>query len=209
MKTKRYFYTIISIIIFIIFSYWLKCQLGINFLNSTSISKYVPFRYLTRNNVIKANKQGALINETFDQPKWLLNNWTGLWMAEKGKVTQAYDKNGINNSQSLLIKSESNKSWAYSYNMFVQVNPGDKFSFEGFVKVEGKVAAAYIGVASFDINKKVIDYSYIRKDVSESETRTKIKELFKVSDGIEYISLRLTGSGVGEYRFDDIKLIKE
>ena len=59
------------------------------------------------------------------------------------------------------------------------------------------------------MNKKVIKYSYVRKKVNKSKMWTKVKEHFKVSDGIEYIRLRLTGSGFGEYRFDNIKLIKE
>ena len=209
MKSRRYIYILFPIIIFILFSYWLKCQLGIEFSDSIDISQYIPFSYLSRNEVIKAHKQGELISETFNRPKWLLNNWSELWMAENGKVTQAYDNSGTNNSRALLIKSKSSKSWAYSYNMFVQVNPGDKFILEGFVKVEGKEATAYIGVASFDMNKNVIDYDYIRKGVSESETRAKTEEMFTVADGIGYICLRLTGSGVGECRFDDIRLIKE
>ena len=59
------------------------------------------------------------------------------------------------------------------------------------------------------MNKKVIKYSYVRKKMNKSKMWTKVNERFKVSDGIEYIRLRLTGSGIGEFRFDDIKLIKE
>ena len=93
--------------------------------------------------------------------------------------------------------------------MFIQAKPGDNFSFEGFVKADGKTATAYLGVASFDVNKKIIDYSYVKKKVDKNKVWTKVNEHFKVSDGIEYIRLRLTGSGIGEFRFDDIKLIKE
>jgi len=209
MKTKRYFYTIISIIIFIIFGYWLKCQLGMDISNSIHPSNYIPFKYLTKNTVIDDPKPGELITESFDGSKWILNNWSELWMAEKGKVTQEYDKNGTNNSQALLIKSKSSKSWAYTHTMFIQAKPGDNFSFEGFVKSDGKTTTAYLGVASFDVNKKIIDYSYVKKKVNKSKMWTKVNEHFKVSDGIEYIQLRLTGSGIGEFRFDDIKLIKE
>ena len=130
-------------------------------------------------------------------------------MAEKGKVTQEYDKNVISNSRVLLIKSKSSKSWANMHYMFVQVKPGDIFYFEGFIQMDGKASNAYLGVASFDVNKKVIKYSYVRKKVNKSKVWIKVNERFKVSDGIEYIRLRLTGSGIGEFRFDDIKLIKE
>ena len=83
-------------------------------------------------------------------------------MAEKGKVTKTYDNNGNNNSRVLLIKSKSSKYWACSHNMFIQVKPGDSFSFEGFIKIDAKDTNAYLGAASFDVNKKVIKYSYVR-----------------------------------------------
>jgi hypothetical protein len=93
--------------------------------------------------------------------------------------------------------------------MFIQVKQGDRFSLEGMVKADGKDAAAYIGVASFDVNKKIINYSYVRKRVNKSKVWAKVSDHFVVSDGIEYILVRLTGSGIGEFRFDEIKLIKE
>ena len=209
MKRKKYLYTTIVIIILVLFSYWAKSKLGINFSDSFSISKYFPFKYLTRSNVIKASVTGELINEPFES-KLLPNNWSKLWMKEKGKVTQGYDKNGINNSRTLLIKSNSSKSWSYSHNMFIQVEPGDNFRFEGLVKTNGKAVTAFLGVASFDMNKKVIKWSHVRKKVDKTNLWVNVKEHFKISSNeIEYIRLRLTGYGIGEFWFDEIKLMKE
>lgn len=212
MKTRRYLYIIISLIILILFSYWLKCQLRINLFNFSSVSPYVPFKYLTKNNVktMKISKKtGVLINESFDRSIWKLNYRPTLWMAEKGKVTQAYDNNGINNSRALLIKSKSSKSWSYSYNMLIEVKPGDNFSFEGLVKIEGDTAIACLGVASFDKNNQVIKWNYVSKKTYVRNKWTKVSDHFTVSDGIAYIKFRHMGSGIGEFRFDNIKLIKE
>ncbi len=209
MKIRKPLIISILLIVFILFTYWLKCQQGMNFSNSIHLSDYIPFKYLTRNYVINDPKPGELINESFDQSKWLLNNWTEPWMIEKGKVTQTYDNNGINNSRVLLIKSTSSKHWDYNHYGFVQVKPGDTFYFEGFIKIDEKDTYAYLGVASFDKNKKVIKYSYVRKKVNKRWTWIKVKKQFKIPDGIEYIRLRLTGSGIGEYRFDNIRLVKE
>ena len=145
MKIRRYLYILISLIIFILFSYWLKSQLGFNLSDSSSISPYIPFKYLIKNNVIKEPEPGVIINETFDGSKWRLSiNWTKLWMVEKGKVTQAYDNNGINNSRALLIKSTSSKHWDCNHYGLIQVKPGDIFYFEGFIKIDGIASNAYL-----------------------------------------------------------------
>ncbi len=170
MKTRKYLIISILLIAFILFTYWLKCQLRKDFSNSIHLSNHIPFKYLTRNNVINDPKPGELINESFDQPKWLLNNWTEPWMVEKGKVTQVYDNNGNNNSLVLLIKSKSKKSWSCYHYKLVKVKPGDIFYFEGFIKIDGKNTNAYLGLASFDINKQVIKYSYVRKKTYNRET---------------------------------------
>ncbi len=156
-----------------------------------------------------SKKTGVLINESFDRSIWKLNDWSTLWMAEESKVTQAYDNNGTNNSRALLIKSKSSKSWAYSYNTLIQVKPGDSFSFEGLVKTGGDTAIAYLGLASFDKDRKTIRWNYLRKKADERNIWTKVSDHFIVSDGVAYISFKLTGSGIGEFRFDDIQFINE
>lgn len=196
-----------ALILFILFGYWVKCQVGINVSGSISLSKLVPFKYLQRNDVIPLSESGIVLNEPFTIP--ITRNWSKLWMREEGKVTRGYDSKGINNSRCLLIKSNSKKSWLCNHNKYVQVTKGDFFGFEGFARVEGADVSAYLGVASFDVNKKVIKLNYVKKKIDERGVWTKVNEHFKVSDGIEYIQLRITGSGIGKFRFDDIKLIRE
>ena len=130
-------------------------------------------------------------------------------MREEGTVILDYDSNGINNSRCLLIKSNSTKSWAYSHNKYVEVLKGDVFSFEGFVKIQGDKISAYAGVTAYDKHKEPIKWNYISKKLISQKKWIRIKKEFIIHDNIKYISFRLSGVGIGEFKFDNICFRKE
>ncbi len=197
-----------ALILFILLGYWLKCQTGIDFLETTSLSSLPPFKYLQRNNDISLPDPGILLNDSFETIP-IISNWSKLWMKDKGKVTLSYDSNGINNSHCLLIKSNSKKNWLYSHNKYVEVLKGDFFSFEGFVKLQGDKVSAYIGISAFDKYKKPIKWNYISEKIDNAKKWIKIKKSFIIPDDIKYISFGLSGRGIGDYKFDNIIFRKE
>ena len=204
---KKYLLALCSLI-FIFLLYWLKCQIGINFTDSFSLSHQIPFTYLQRNDVIAAPQPGTLLYDSFDENKFI-SNWVHLWMKEEGGASKSYDRSGLNNTRCLLIKSTSKKSWSLSHNKFIQVTQGDIFSFQGSVKLQGDNISAYLGVAFFDKNKNVIQWNYINQKTDTIGTWTKVEKLFTIPEGINYINFRLSGVGIGEFRFDDISFSKQ
>ena len=108
-----------------------------------------------------------------------------------------------------MVKNNSTKSWSYSHNKYVEVSKGDVFSFEGFAKIQGDKISAYAGIAAFDKHKKPIKWNYIAEKVEEANKWITIKKKFIIPDNIKYISFRLSGVGIGEFKFDNIILKKE
>ncbi len=130
-------------------------------------------------------------------------------MREEGKDTVGYDSHGIKNSRCLLVKSNSTKSWSYSHNKYVEVLEGDIFSFEGLANLQGDKISAYAGIAAFDKQKNPIKWNYISEKVDKAKKWIKIKNKFIIPNGISHIRFRLSGVGIGEFKFDDISFRKE
>ena len=207
MKLK-YLIGILILSIVILFGYWIKCQTSANLSESVSLSNFIPFKYLQRNDVISVPEPGIILYDSFEK-RPLISNWSKLWMREEGKVTLDYDSNGINNSRCLLVKSNSTKSWVYSHNKYVEVMKGDVFSFEGFAKIQGDKISAYAGIAAFDKHKKPIKWNYISEKVGKTNKWIKVNNRFIVPKGVNYIGFRLSGVGIGEFKFDNICFRKE
>ncbi len=206
MKTK-YSILFFSLIIFSLFGYWVKCQTGTNFSKSISLSNIEPFNYLQGNDVISVPVPGTVLYDSF-KTRSIVSNWN-LWMREEGKVTVGYDSHGINNSRCLVVKNNGTKRWAYSHNKYVEVLEGDVFSFEGFVKIQGDIISAYACIATYDKFKKPIKWNYISEKVDTKGQWIKVENRFAVPNNINYIRFRLSGIGIGEFKFDNINFRKE
>ncbi|TKB25000.1 hypothetical protein FCL47_15225 [Desulfopila sp. IMCC35006] len=73
----------ITAIVFSLFGYWLKSNIGIDYFEKFTLSKFFPFKYLIEHNVIDVPVPGILLDDSFDSFS-LLGNWTPLWLLEKG-----------------------------------------------------------------------------------------------------------------------------
>jgi hypothetical protein len=194
--------------IVVLFSYWIKCEIGIDFFGSFSLSNTVLFKYLQKDHMVASPNPGIILTDSFEHSK-IISSWSDLWMREKGKVTHGYDLNGLKKSQCLFINSKSKKSWAYSHYKLIEVQKGDIFSFKGFVKIKGDDISAYAGIAAFDEERVAIKWNYVKVKVVEHDKWIEVEKTFMIADGIKYIQFRLSGVGIGEYRFDDITMRKE
>lgn len=213
MKKIRSLYIAGILLIFLFcLAYWFKCQLGIDFIRSFHLGNYLPIGFLQNsyaaNSVVFANKLGDLLDDSFDSPK-SSQNWSKIWMREEGKVKQGYDVNGIDKSRALLIESNSEKDWSYQHNKLIKVKEGDTFKFEGNVRTQGKGITVTLSVILYDKDKREIKWHYGREDIGERTEWIKVERQFIVPKGIEYIRFRLTGSGVGQAWFDNVKFKKE
>jgi hypothetical protein len=211
-KTKLAYgvFGITAIIVFGLFSYWLKSQMGISFSESTSLSKYFPFNYLAPRQVIINPAAGIFLFDSFDSFS-LFGNWNSLWMREQGKVSKGYGANGIDNSRCLFIKSNSTKSWVCSYKKMIRVREGDVFNYKVFVKLKGDTHSAIASMATFDADKKIINWNDFRQQTDRTNEWMVLEKTFIIPDGIQYIQFRLSGIGTGEFRFDNVylKLLKK
>jgi len=203
-KVLRNLILLFALIVLFLVIYWIKNQAGINLSDSFSLSDYGPFKYLRKNQIISMQNPGVIFDDSFDSLR-LFDNWFISWMQEEGRVTKGYDSNGGNNSRCLLIRSSSEKSWVCAYYWFVEVHKGDRFNFKGVAKLKGEKVSAYVSMAAYDKDKKAINWNYIQEKVGKKDLWANFDRSFIISDdGINYIRFRLSGSGVGEFRFDGI-----
>ena len=207
-NTFKYFIVILLVFIAILSAYWFKSHLGYSFSKNFSLSRYFPFSYLKRNYVIEDPEPGILLNDSFDSWR-LFSNWTKPWMREKDSVSQHYELIGRNSSRCLVIKNRSDKSWSISHNQFVEVQNGDVYSYQVFVKLKGENPSSWVGVALLDKNQDVFSWNYGTHKTERTGMWITLKNTFIIPDGIAYIQFRLAGTGEGEFWFDDVSFIKE
>jgi hypothetical protein len=204
----KYFIGIPVVFALMLFGYWVKCQLAIDLDPLVSLSSYIPFKYLQRDDVVVSGGKGALLDESFDSRK-IIPDWSELWAREKGKVTRSYDSGGIGGSRCLLIKSASKGSWSYAHRKLIEVKNGDVFGFTGFARIEDGHALAFAGVEALDKGRKVIGWNYVKEVIGRGDGWTRFQRRFTLPGQVKYIRFRLSGAGMGEFRFDDIRLWKE
>lgn len=184
-------------------AYWLKSNIGIDFSEKYTLSEYFPFYYLAPNRVINNQPPGIILNDSFDSFSFF-GNWTPLWMREQSKVTKELDEHGIENSRCLVIKSSSTKSWSYSHRNSIKVTKGDVFTFQVAVKLRGENIIAQAAVSTSDKNKSIVSWNYAKEMTDTRNAWVLIKNTFTIPDNIAYIRLKLSGTGAGEFRFDDV-----
>ncbi len=194
---------VITLIVLALSGYWLKSRIGINFFGKYSLSKYFPFNYLAPNKIIADQVPGIILDDSFDSYT-IFGNWSSLWMREKGTVTKNIGPNGRKNSRSLIITSSSTKSWSCSHKNFLQVKKGDVFSFKAAVRLHGENLTARVGVAAFDKNMSVISYNYAKEKTSIINDWILLDKTFTILDNISFVRFRLSGTGIGVFRFDDV-----
>lgn len=177
--------------------------MGVSYFENISLSKYIPFKYLQRNDIISVSKSGVLLDESFDKYN-VISNWLHLYTLEKDKVKQIYDFSGIDSSRCLLINSKSKEEWSYSQNKYVEVRKGDKFYYSLNSYLEGDNLVAYVCIDTFDKNRKPLTWKYISQDIKKVNNWIKIENRFCINEDIPYVRLRLSGKGRGQFRFDNI-----
>lgn len=184
-------------------AYWLKSNMGIDFFEKYTLSEIFPFNYLVPNKVIGNQSPGILLDDSFDSFS-LFGNWTSLWMREKGKVTKEIVDTVRDNSHCLVIKSRSSESWSLSHKNIIKVKQGEVFTFQVAVKLNGDNVLAQIGLALFDKDISVVSSNRATNSTIVNDRWILLKNKFTIPDEIFYIRLKISGTGEGEFQFDDV-----
>ena len=182
--------------------------MDLNFFQEISFSDYIPFKFLRRDEIIHIDKAGIVFDTNFNSIN-IRENWLHLFMPVEGDITQSYDSKGYNDSRCLLITSNCEKSWSLSNNKFIEVKRGDIFSYRIMVNLIGENNTAYVGIDTFDETKKIAQWYYIKNKINEPDRWIALENRFTIDDNIDYIRFRLNGLGIGEFRFDDVTIMKE
>ena len=201
---------IIYLLIFIVFLsgslYWMKKRLNIDIFESFSLSHTFPFKYIPKY-VIKNPRAGDLIlKDDFESKFRPRTLWGALWMREDGKVVRSVDS-PENHSRCLLITSESSRDWSYECQFLIRADAGDVFYYEGLAGLQGAEAHAVLGFTTFDPEKTVLAWNYGVSPV-EPGPMALIRRQVSIGEGVGFIRFRIAGRGRGQFRFDNIRLIK-
>ncbi len=178
-------------------------QLRINVLESVSISKYFPFKYLYPNTIVANPQVGVLLRDTFEIPFWIERNWGALWAREEGLVENEYTTGGVDGSKCLLIKSNSAKDWANTHFKIISAEAGDRFGYEGCIRTEGD-SKVILSVETYDENMKVINWNHAAKTVTAAKNWVEVINEFEIPQDIKYIQFGLSGSGKGKAWIDNV-----
>ncbi|GAB6192891.1 hypothetical protein JCM39068_26400 [Desulfocastanea catecholica] len=85
-----------------------------------------------------------------------------------------------------------------------RVREGDLFTYKVYVKLRGDIISAQAGVAVFDEKMSVVSWDYAKESTVISNEWVLLEKVFSIPSKISYIQVRLSGTGKGEFRFDDI-----
>jgi hypothetical protein len=205
---KKALLAILVITITVLGVYWFKGRLGINISEEYTLSEYFPFKYLVKDSTVHPEPGETIIDEPFNPKSFFERAVWLLWMRDEGSVIVTYDLGGINNSRCLLVESSSKNKWSYTYRTYIEVQKGDVFSFEGFARVPDKDLSLAFTIASFDKDRKIIEWNSSKPEIYRNNQFEMLTKQFTVADGTRFIRFRITGSGIGKFRFDDIKFRK-
>jgi len=201
---KKLLIVLISLILLFLVAYFIKSQFRINVLESISISKYFPFKYLKPDSPIVANPQaGVLLKDAFELPFWIERKWGDLWAREQDLVEIQHTTDGLDGSDCLLINSSSTKDLAYWHYKMFAVETGDKFGYEGQIRIEGDSKVS-LCVVICNENMKVINWNHAAKTVNAAKDWVEVLNEFEISQDIKYIQFGLIGSGKGKAWIDNV-----
>ena len=204
---RQLFIIITTIFIFLFAGYWAKCYLGWNFSDRFSLGDYLPVQFMYNKNagLILAKRPGELFDDSFDGG-WPLKNWRPLWAREPGTVEAGLDAPGRKGARCLLITNNSTKDWEYSYSKLIKAEPGDIFTYRGYVKLAGCPIKASFSVVLYDSGREPFDRGFAREEMAVSEDWKQYARQFTLPEGAAYFRFHMTGKGEGKVWFDEVAL---
>ena len=193
---------------FLIFlsAYWLKNLWGLNIFSEFSLSRYPIFAALNAQVIDNQPHPGAVIADSFDD-KSLLASLRKQWKFYGATIEVTADSNNPSNSV-MIIRAKTTERWNGNRTQYVQVNTGEHYQYSIRVKMTGAASYTRASVITYDANRKALSWSNFKTRVVERNKWLDLQRNFAIPSGVHYIKFRITGAGIGAYRFDDFVLNK-
>lgn len=204
---RKYFFIFSFLALFIIGAYWFKCQLGINVISGLSWEEHFSvLNFFQKSRYLARAKPGILLAASFEG--WFpFMSWIGLWARDQGQVQVSVATDASRSSKCLRVRSSSSHDWSLPHSAAFEVTQGAVFVFEGYARTTGS-ALAQMSVVTYDEKRRPLQWLFAVENV-RSRDWIRVSRRFVVPPGVRYIRFRLTGYGIGEAYFDDIKFVKE
>jgi hypothetical protein len=119
----------------------------------------------------------------------------------------APDPNNPSN-RTMTIRANTTERWNGNFTRFVQVNAGEHYQYSIRVRMTGAASYARASLITYDANRKALSWSNFTAKVVGHDEWLDLRRNFTIPAEVQYIKFRLTGAGIGEYRFDDFVLNK-
>lgn len=204
---RKKFFFILFFFFLLLGGYWIKCQLRINLFRDFAWEKHFLFlQALQRQEYVASPRPGVLLLSSFDG-WWPYQPWIDLWAREEGRVKEALVRDPVRGSRCLQVCSNSPHDWGINHAFVFEVAPGEEFAFEGNARTTGS-AVAQMSVVTYDAQRKPLSWLFALENV-RSPDWVRVSRRFMVPSGVKYIRFRLTGGGLGDAYFDDIRFVKE
>jgi hypothetical protein len=92
----------------------------------------------------------------------------------------------------------------------VEVNIDNNFTYEVKVRILGRSPIANVYVDAFNNDRKIVKWGYSNTATEKLGEWIQLKNKFSIDDKrIKYIRLRISGSGEGNFAFDDVIFKRE
>ena len=133
-------------------------------------------------------------------------DWS-LWTREKGGATATVTTDAHSGKQGARIVSTGKQDWAFNNNAAFPVKAGDMFELTAWVKNNGKNRPnAQLQVVSYK-DGKVVNFAMAATPLLKADGQWREFKLnFTIPTGVDKISVRAIGEGIGDLSLDDVSL---
>ncbi len=142
----------------------------------------------------------VLINGAFDRP--LTTGWEGAWSRSPGAATARVE------SGALRITHSGSRDWSVEQSAEIPVRPGEVWRITGRVRIVRLDGAVQLGVTLRDRRGEVLEWVYGTAETSSAHGWKDLSSGFLIPPECASMKFRITGSGPGEGRVDDLALVR-
>ncbi|MFQ6043949.1 MAG: glycoside hydrolase, partial [Candidatus Poribacteria bacterium] len=138
-----------------------------------------------------------------------LSEWGEIWTRQPGVGRVVLDDE-IRHSggYSARIEHKGERDWSFDPNARIQVQSGDLFELQAWVKVEGQ-GEATLCVVTYDERGEVIKWIFARRSLRGPSDWRQLRARFAIPQNVAQIHPRLIGDGTAVVWLDDFSLEKE
>ena len=187
-------------------AYWLKNFLGMNIFSELSLSRHPVFSTLDSQVINNQRLPGMVTADSFDEAGPLAS-LKREWRFHGSTVEMAPDPNNPSN-RTMTIRANTTERWNGNFTRFLQVSAGEHYQYSILVRMTGEDSYARSSLITYDANRKALSWSNFTARVARHDEWLNLQRNFTIPAEVHYIKFRITGAGIGEYRFDDFVLNK-